>query len=168
MLLVHLGLLGSVDPRLIVKLRHGNNFPCNQTPPNNRQFANSMKWSFASNGIFGVKSYKIFLVAASQPNNNINVGSLWSKLLPKKCKFFVWTILHNGINTSDIYQARNPKLHITPNQCVLCRIHGESIEHLFMSCSFLNTIWSIITGSNYVALPRTLTLSSELLDESPS
>lgn len=43
--------------------------------------------------------------------------------------------------------------------CFVYQDHGQSIEHLFMHCSFSNTIWPfglIIAASNYVALPTTL------------
>lgn len=75
--------------------------------------------------------------------HNININNpnkdpryLWSAIMPKKCKFFLWTILHQGLNTSDKCQARFFSMSLCPNWCILCKSSTETVEHLFLNCSY--------------------------------
>lgn len=78
-------------------------------------------WSICSNGTFSVKSLKMHLYNTSIMNNIVNVGSLQTSTLPKKCKVFIWTILHRSLNTADKIQARHHSITLYLNWCVLCR-----------------------------------------------
>lgn len=56
-------------------------------------------WALESSGCFSVKSIKNLLNGGLLSSNPLNLGFLWKTLLPKKCKFFTWSLIHKGINT---------------------------------------------------------------------
>lgn len=65
---------------------------------------------------------------------------------PKKCKFFIWSILHKGLNTHDKMQRRYPSLHINPSWCILGKNHVETGEHLFITCNHSQFFWAHFFG----------------------
>lgn len=97
-------------------------------------------WAFESNGCFSVKSTKNTRAEGLIYMAPLMIGYLWKTLLPKKCKFFIWSLIHKGINTTDKYQSRHPSLNLNPNWCILCRSQSESMDHLFSSSNFSKAI----------------------------
>lgn len=87
---------------------------------------------------------RINYIAFSNSPPNTRVGYLWNNNLPKKCKFFIWSLLHNSLNTLDKVQRRHPSLHINPNWCILCKDHDETGLHLFITCNYSQFIWAHI------------------------
>lgn len=59
----------------------------------------------------------------------------------KSVKFFVWTLIHKGINTNDKIQSRYPSFYLNPSWCILCKSHNESMDHLFATCVFSKSLW---------------------------
>lgn len=74
------------------------------------------------------------------------MGHLWKNNLPKKCKFFIWSILHKGLNTHDKMQKRYPSLNINPSWCILCKNNEETGEHLFITCHCSQFLWATFFG----------------------
>jgi len=73
--------------------------------------------------------------------------SLWKLECPAKSKLFMWCALENKAPTWDILQKRSFQ---GPGWCVLCKRASESIDHLFLSCSFTVEVWkecSVLVGS---------------------
>ena len=50
---------------------------------------------------------------------------------PKTCKFFLWTLLHEWINTMDMLQRRLPTWNIKTSCCILCKAAEKDRNHLF-------------------------------------
>ena len=67
----------------------------------------------------------------------------WKQLWKLKClgkaKLLFWAILENKAPTWDILQKRFIE---GPGYCALCRKDEETIHHLFVQCSFSQTIWT--------------------------
>lgn len=124
----------------------------------------TIRWKLTTDGTFTVKSIKDCIRPPS-PQNYLSkfVGNLWSSLIPKKCKFFLWSILHNGINTMDKYQKRNPSLYLNPNWCVLCRNSSESAEHIFMTCSFSSVFWDQLQQEGITLHTQTIQASLDFI-----
>lgn len=110
-------------------------------PPHNLSSNDVIKLMLSFDDLFNVKSLKLHMHNILPDNTYRNVGNMWSSLWPKKCKFFIWTIIHNGLNSMENRQARHPSLHLNPNWCVLCRNSMEIVEHMFINSSFSKTIW---------------------------
>lgn len=114
------------------------------------------RWTLNPEGKFTVSSYKNYIASKYFPLQPINVGSLWSTYLPKKCKLFIWTLLHKGLNTGDKCQLRYPKMALSPNWCILCKMNEETAEHSLVQCSFSTAIWSSLNQATTHQRPITL------------
>lgn len=65
---------------------------------------------------------------------------LWNSKLSKKCRFFVWSLFHESINSVDNLQKRLPNTYLHPNRCVLCKSIVEDMNHIFISCHFTKSL----------------------------
>eukprot|EP00253_Pinus_taeda_P010347 PITA_10347 len=63
---------------------------------------------------------------------------LWKLKCPLKSRVFLWCLLKKKVPTWDILQSR---FFIGPGRCPLCKVAGETINHLFMSCPVSTCIW---------------------------
>ncbi|KAL0559838.1 hypothetical protein IC582_000218 [Cucumis melo] len=96
-------------------------------------------WKLNSNNIFDTASVKRALaeVPISPANFHPNLyKTLWKVEFPKKCKFFIWTLIHGCINTADRLQKRLPNWTLSPNWCYMCNKSQEDINHLFIHCPY--------------------------------
>ena len=61
----------------------------------------------------------------------------WGFNIPQKLKCFIWMASNNKINTWD-------NLHkwgwVGPNRCCLCKMEEETVEHIFVGCSFVKEV----------------------------
>jgi hypothetical protein len=68
----------------------------------------------------------------------------WKKIWKQHClakgKLLVWSILANKLPTWDNLQKC---LFSGPGRCALCKTHLESVEHLFLHCSYVRDVWAI-------------------------
>ena len=55
---------------------------------------------------------------------------------------FGWLLALGKVTTFDVLQKRRPFRSLSPNWCVLCKKNLESIDHVFLHCSFSLHIWS--------------------------
>jgi len=97
------------------------------------------KWKFEASGDFSTKStYRAFFNGAIlfEPCRLI-----WGSWAPRKCKFFLWLVVHNRCWTADRL-ARRGLPH--PEHCPLCDQEDESIQHLLCSCVFSRQFWHLL------------------------
>lgn len=102
-------------------------------------------WKLESNGNFSIKSVKKFLSIDRMRPICQNMDKIWSSFIPKKCKFFWWTLMLRSINTSEKIQARRPDCALSPNWCYLCNKASESVDHLFIHCTETSYYRAIIS-----------------------
>lgn len=105
-------------------------------------------WKLSSDGSFSITSIKRSIHISDQRGMDISdpniLQNLWKSCVPRKCKIFIWSLLHECINTTENLQKRLPNWNLNPNKCTLCRKAEENINHLFISCSFAKSIWEKI------------------------
>jgi hypothetical protein len=66
---------------------------------------------------------------------------LWEASAQKKHKVFFWLLLKDRLSTRNILRCKNKAL-LSYNY-VLCNLHmEETLEHLFLSCSFAEACWT--------------------------
>lgn len=85
-----------------------------------------------------------FIVASAHKNtftqtNNSIWTKIWNRVLIPKVNMFFWLAVHNRILTIDNLARRG---FMYPNRCELCQKEKESMDHLFIHCSFTWEIWS--------------------------
>lgn len=68
---------------------------------------------------------------------------VWKKNVPLKVCFFVWCLIRGRVLTHDNLCRRGI---ITISQCCFCRRSSETIQHLFLECTFVKEIWNYFWG----------------------
>ena len=122
-------------------------------PKEDKDLCNPL-WKLKNNKIFITtsikkKKKKVIQISSLHWNNEVDPHIFkvsWKSSIPKKCKFFLWSILYESINTMEVLQSRMPKTCLNPNWCVLCHSYCETRDHLlvnFKATSFLwDTLWT--------------------------
>ena len=105
---------------------------------NNRE--DKLIWDYHPSGCYTPKHGYIQLNVL---DHNREMVWWWKQLWKLKClgkeKLLFWAILENKAPTWDILKKRFIK---GPGFCVLCRKDEETIQHLFVQCSYSQTIWN--------------------------
>lgn len=97
-------------------------------------------WTPAKSGKFSVKSFTLELAKKDVPQNFDASKGFWKGLVPFRIEIFVWFVLLGRLNTKE----KLWRLGIVPESeknCVLCNIHPESVNHLFMGCTVASELW---------------------------
>jgi hypothetical protein len=64
--------------------------------------------------------------------------NLWTWDCPMKIKLFFWLVGVNKVLTWENLQKKGWK---GPGMCYLCRVKGETSNHIFVTCPFTITVW---------------------------
>ena len=108
-------------------------------------------------GVTSSLAYELIVSAHESLSTNKTMVQIWNFNIPLKLKCFVWLILENRINTLDILSRKG---WIGPSRCCLCLNVQESINHIFVSCSFVRNV--IEQLNSFYGHEITWTLSSIL------
>ena len=98
-------------------------------------------WASDKNRLFSVKAFTRVLDKSSPLIPSSSFKSLWKGLVPHRIEIFIWFVLLGRLNT----RGKLAKLSIIPlaeAECVFCKNHIETEEHLFIHCFFVWNIWS--------------------------
>ncbi|XP_020412737.1 uncharacterized protein LOC109947231 [Prunus persica] len=94
-------------------------------------------WGPTSNGVFSVKTaYELSARFNDVPGSPWNF--IWNLKIPPRVKMFIWLLTQKKILTN--VQRVRRKLSRDPS-CPLCHYHEESLQHLFISCPRVLTLW---------------------------
>ena len=83
-------------------------------------------WILSHKGIFDVRSF--YKILAYKDNSSFPRKSIWRTKAPLKVAFFAWSAALGKILTMDNLRKRQL---IVVNWCCLCKLNGESVDHLF-------------------------------------
>jgi hypothetical protein len=92
-------------------------------------------WKGTSNGMLSLKdAYEFkrhhFPILARCKN-------IWSKYFPPSRSLLVWRVMLDKVPTYDKLSERDCNL---PSMCSLCKLHSETLFHLFFECNFAFSI----------------------------
>lgn len=45
------------------------------------------------------------------------------------------------VNTCDLFHKRRPNCCLSPSWCIMCKMKGESADHLFVHCPVAQSLW---------------------------
>ncbi|XP_076949470.1 uncharacterized protein LOC143622116 [Bidens hawaiensis] len=109
-----------------VKLRHGDD---------------KVVWLGDEVGGFSVPNFKekISRNAYSEPGFVFE----WNRLVPRKVSFVAWWAALGRLSTRDTLIKRN--IPVSSIVCPICSDLEESVEHIFISCGFAQSLWSVIS-----------------------
>ena len=94
-------------------------------------------WSLTKTGLFTVKSFYDDLLNG---HTRYLRKYLWKLKIPLKIKIFLWFLSRKELLTKDNLTKRR---WIGCKKCVFCDV-DESVEHLFIKCTFARCIWRLL------------------------
>ena len=106
----------------------------------------SLNWIPNMNGNFTTKSTFLNLTKRS-PNIAVTlIRHIWKNKIPKKVKFFLWSLAYRSLNTHEKLQRKIQNTLISPSMCCLCAKDEETLDHLFLHCPFTKKAWNTLFG----------------------
>lgn len=119
-------------------------------------FEDHRVWVLNLSVVFSCKLVFQLLGRSTNSHFSFPYSSIWKPSIPPRVKAFSWTVALNRVNTMDVLQRRLPFMMISPNWCVLCKNAEESLNHLFLECTFSSAIWSYFLSNlnNSWVMPR--------------
>lgn len=86
-------------------------------------------------------AYRVIIESHIDGNRKWWYGALWKWKLPLKIKCFLWLVFNDKILTWENLMRRGKH---GPNIYSLCRRTCETVDHLFLHCSFSIELWEKI------------------------
>ena len=83
------------------------------------------------------KAYELIISDFLPPPSSYIVSQIWKFNIPQTLKCFTWLAFFNKIDTWDSLCSRG---WFGPIRCFLCKEEAESIDHLFVNCSFAREV----------------------------
>jgi ribonuclease HI len=113
-------------------------------------------WAPSPNGEYSIKAgYKALKLVEQHETKQRAFSFCWNNTVLPKAGCFAWLALRKRILTSDRLQ----KLNISqPFQCVLCSEDVETVDHLFIHCSFAQQCWNFVMQKLNLSMPLPYTL----------
>jgi hypothetical protein len=66
---------------------------------------------------------------------------IWNFPAPSKVSGFAWLVLHDRVPTKENLIRRKVLLNDDSQRCVFCGTSAETLEHLFLYCTFSFQVW---------------------------
>ena len=95
-------------------------------------------WGDRSGYYTSIEGYQRFSADFNVPGNPKSWNYNWSNTTLPKIDLFTWTLLHGRILTGENLEKKGIA---GPFRCPLCAIAGETITHLFFTCSYAKSVW---------------------------
>ncbi|KAK2418539.1 hypothetical protein QL285_040727 [Trifolium repens] len=120
---------------------------------------NGWCWWHEPDGLFSVKSAHLVLEEGSRPqrtiprNDIVNLARAWDSWAMTKMIVFSWQLLQDRVQTRQNLHRRRVMVG-TSTSCVLCGEVEESVDHLFVSCDRISSVWYRVSrwlGFKYVS-----------------
>ncbi|KAK0585155.1 hypothetical protein LWI29_024028 [Acer saccharum] len=105
-----------------------------------RLCGDALGWSFCSNGIFTVSSFRCCLEDSAMEVVMVDSNFIWQGICPHKVEVFTWQLLSGRIMVRNVMN----RFGFSPNmafKCPLCKCEEETIDHLFLHCNRATEIW---------------------------
>ena len=104
----------------------------------------SFQWRLEALGQFPTKSTFLKLTIGATKVNLPLVNLIWKPKIPRKTKFFLWSLPYRSLNTQDKLQRKFPNCNLSPSMCPLCQKEAETLDHIFLLCEFASKGWNRI------------------------
>lgn len=116
-----------------------------------------LRWKLCSNGR---PTTRDFYNSCRHKSQELYCGErIWRKSIQPRRSLTVWKALHNRLPTEELLQIKGYSLS---SCCRLCYAAGEGLEHLFIHCNFVNSIWTRLEEVFQLNLDKTTDLKGPL------
>ena len=109
----------------------------------------TFRWKLTMSGAFTVSSMYADCMHGHTPFLR---KYLWKLKVPLKIKIFMWFLNRKVILTKDNLAKRN---WTGDKHCVFCQ-SNETVEHLFISCTFAQDVWRLIHFTFNISPPTSI------------
>ncbi|XP_076911244.1 uncharacterized protein LOC143569147 [Bidens hawaiensis] len=110
-------------------------------------------WALEDNGEFSIKGLKCTFNTNWEAEGSYQFE--WNNLVAKKVGILAWRAEMERIPT--LFSLLKRSIMVASVVCSLCEEEVESAEHLFVSCPFAQSVWSII--DTWCKVPAIFTFS---------
>ncbi|GAB2298359.1 hypothetical protein Dimus_038529 [Dionaea muscipula] len=108
-------------------------------PPRLSRILDEVIWVNGARGDLSVKVlYEWIAGQSGRLGNGLEI--VWSKIVPPRIQVFGWKVWHGRVQT--LAWLREKGVRVENDMCVLCGVVEESVDHLFLHCRFVWTIWA--------------------------
>lgn len=80
---------------------------------------------------------------------------VWDPLALPTVNFFFWILMHKKVLTGENLLKRKIA---GPHRCSLCKEAMETMDHLFVDCSFANKVWALILQGLKAEIPTKISI----------
>lgn len=101
-------------------------------------------WLESPSGAYIVTSGYLFLMAKKGITEHKLLGGVWKLDLLPKIIVFWWLCLKNNILIVDNLRKRG---YLLVSRCSLCLQDGETLNHIFLHCTYTREVWAKLWGS---------------------
>eukprot|EP00253_Pinus_taeda_P022763 PITA_22763 len=109
------------------------------------------KWGWGPTGVYS--SAKGYELLQSHRDRSLPARfwmEVWDPLALPKVNLFFWILMHKKILTGEnLLKRKIAGLY----RCSLCKEAMETMDHLFVDCSFANKVWTLILQGLKAAIP---------------
>ena len=127
---------------LLIEWNHLSAFYSLSIPCSVNSGSDTIHWRWTATGLFTVHSLYIWLDYGGIRDKDYR--TLWKTKIPLKIKIFTWLVKEGKILTKDNLAKKG---WIGDHKCHFCN-ENETIDHLFVTCPLISSIWSWIAEHN--------------------
>ncbi|XP_071718710.1 uncharacterized protein [Rutidosis leptorrhynchoides] len=100
-----------------------------------------IQWVHSVDKVFTVAEGVRVMLSYNLVNEVDWLNLVWNKFVPTKIAIFHWQTIQVGIPVKEVLGYRRCLQDITDDKCGWCLSHVESIDHIFLHCSWSHKIW---------------------------
>ncbi|XP_071708486.1 uncharacterized protein [Rutidosis leptorrhynchoides] len=101
-----------------------------------------IQWVHSVDKVYTVVDGVKVMISSNIENDIDWINVVWIKFVPSKIAIFHWLAIQGGVLVMEVLGYRQCLRDITDDKCGWCLSYVESIDHLFLHCSWSFKVWA--------------------------